>query len=180
MQLKLVRFVIKWPFVLAAASAQLALSQTSGSPAPRGKAAEGEWCESQADCAKGLTCQVNFCERTARPTTDRRSSEASQTSTKDKPPASIPSRVRLAARAEGIEEVFVSTATVSSVQTSGGKIEYEFFDSPKIGSTYTNKLSFILLTPNPLLVVPKGTKKVAIYWGNSRDGAVTIAIERLK
>ena len=32
---------------------------------PLGK--EGEWCESAADCAPGLTCSVNFCESTRRP-----------------------------------------------------------------------------------------------------------------
>lgn len=29
----------------------------------RGKAQEGGWCDAQADCASGLTCSINFCER---------------------------------------------------------------------------------------------------------------------
>lgn len=31
-----------------------------------GKVQEGEWCESQRECAPGLTCSVNFCENLRR------------------------------------------------------------------------------------------------------------------
>ena len=44
--------------------AALAGAQSKPSPPPP-KVDEGGWCEAQADCARGLECRSNFCERNA-------------------------------------------------------------------------------------------------------------------